>query len=101
MGTAARRESNLSSLWGKDWSLTSEMVRKVGLDVDHCILPGLLFDPDAMGRAIDDTTVRSDSDPPAHDPAIAPSSSTILASAYSPVSPEVSLRALSTRGTMQ
>ena len=48
------------------------MVRKVGLDVDRCILPGLLYDPDAMARAIDDTMVRSESDSPAHDPAIAP-----------------------------
>ena len=60
MGTAARCESNLSSLWWKDWSLSSEMVRKVELDVDSCILTGLLYDPDAMARAIDDTSVHSE-----------------------------------------
>jgi hypothetical protein len=53
------------------------MVRKVELDVDRCILPGLLYDPDAMARSKDDTTARSGSDPPAHVPAIAPSNSTI------------------------
>lgn len=66
-------------------------MRKVELDVDRRILPGLLQDPDAMARAIDDTTVHSESDPPPTTLRSPPSSLTIPASAYSPLSREADL----------
>jgi len=53
-------------------SIVGDMVRKVDLNIDRCIPPGLFYDLEAMRRAIDDIRVRSDRIFPAHDPAIAP-----------------------------
>ncbi len=53
-------------------SIVGDMVRKVELNVDRCIPPGLFYDLESMRRAIDDIRVRSDLIFPAHDPAIAP-----------------------------
>lgn len=53
-------------------SIVGDMVRKVDLNVDRCIPPGLFYDLESMRRAIDDIRVRSDRVFPAHDPEIAP-----------------------------
>lgn len=53
-------------------SIVGDMVRKVDLNIDRCIPPGLFYDLESMRRAIDDIRVRSDRIFPAHDPEIAP-----------------------------
>jgi len=53
-------------------AIVGDMVRKVDLNVDKAIPPGLFYDLEAMRRAIEDIRRRADLIYPAHDPAIAP-----------------------------
>jgi glyoxylase-like metal-dependent hydrolase (beta-lactamase superfamily II) len=53
-------------------SIVGDMVRKVELNVDRCVPPGLFYDLESMRRAIDDIRFRSDRILPAHDPEVAP-----------------------------
>jgi len=53
-------------------SIVGDMVRKVELNVDRCIPPGLFYDLEQMRRAIADIRLRSDRILPAHDPQISP-----------------------------
>ena len=53
-------------------SIVGDMVRKVDLNVDKVIPPGLFYDLEAMRRAMVDIRRRSSRILPAHDPAIAP-----------------------------
>lgn len=53
-------------------SIVGDMVRKVDLNIDRCVPPGLFYDLEAMRRALLDIRHRSDRILPAHDPAVAP-----------------------------
>lgn len=53
-------------------SIVGDMVRKVELNVDRLVPPGLFYDLESMRRAIGDIRDRSDIVYPAHDPALAP-----------------------------
>jgi N-acyl homoserine lactone hydrolase len=53
-------------------AIVGDIVRKVDLNVDRAVPPGLFYDLEAMRRAIADIRRRSHRVMPAHDPAVAP-----------------------------
>jgi len=53
-------------------AIVGDMVRKVDLNVEKAVPPGLFYDLEAMRRALADIKRRADRIYPAHDPAITP-----------------------------